>query len=100
MTINDKRTDKSTPWAYVVFTDSFMSGWGQAKGGRSLYALAVSNPDEETTVTNNGKRRGEMKRPRTVKPNKDGLPSSRLYRDDHMSVVDKSCAARWYSCQG
>jgi len=91
--IRDERTDKSAV-GYVVFTDSFMSGWGHAEGGRSLYALAVSGgpltSDECITVLRNGKDRSEMKRGRYVRK----LP--RLGPKDHMSVVDKTIAPRWY----
>ena len=94
--VNDRRTDKSTPWAYVVFTDKFMSGWGDAPG-RSLYALAVSDPNEEAIVLANGRARSEMKRPRTVvRFRADGTPAVKMHEGDHLSVTDKADASRWY----
>jgi hypothetical protein len=95
--INDKRKNKEAPWAYVVFTDSFMSGWGWAKGGRSLYALAVANPKEADIVLANGRHRTDMQRGRIVALTKaDGTPKVRLGANDHMSIVDRAQAARWY----
>lgn len=87
---NDSRTDDERRFqVFVVFTDSFMSGWGQAPR-RSLYALAC--PDHRTAeiVLDNGKRRSEMKRGRIT----GALPRTRP--GDHLSVVGPSEAARWY----
>lgn len=88
--IDDRRSDTSKPWAFVVFTDSFLSGWGYAQGGRSLYALAVRNPKEAEIVLANGRCRTEMKRGRITK----NLP--RLRSGDHLAVVDRHEANRWY----
>ena len=92
-TIVDERADKSAV-GYVVFTDSFLSGWGGADGGRSLYAIAVSGgpltSNECITVMRNGKARTDMKRGRYVRK----LP--RLGARDHLTIVDQSVAPRWY----
>ncbi len=89
--VNDRRKDKTTPWAFVVMTDAFMSGLGKANG-RSLYALAVSNPDEAKRVMDNASRRREMKRVRLVQ----NLRNVKLKRGDHLSIADRNDAARWY----
>ncbi len=92
--INDRRSDESVPWGFVVFTDSFMSGWGGAQGGRSLYALAVCSPKEAETVLASGKHRTEMKRGRLV----TALP--RLRAGDHLSITDREESPRWYEVDG
>lgn len=97
MKVEDRRANKEAPWAYVVCTDDFMSGWGGASGGRSLYAVAVSDPAEAEVVMANAKGRSEMKRPRLVSRFKaDGTPKVTMRRGDHMAVVDKATAERWY----
>ncbi len=93
-TIKDDRGNKSTPWGFVVCTDTFLSGWGGASEGRSLYALAVDNDDEAWMVLNNARDRSDMKRVRFVKT----LP--KLRAGDHLSIVDRTCAARWYEVGG
>lgn len=97
--IVDARTDgAAAPWGFVVFTDSFLSGWGQAEGGRSLYALAVSSPEEADTVLASGKRRTDMKRGRIVRTFK-GLCKGTRERD-HLMIVDRGEASRWYEPNG
>ena len=78
------------PIGYVVATDSFMSGWGGAKGGRSLYAIAVTSRDEIDVVMDNMKARSEMKRVRyNLSP-----PATRP--GDHLKISDKSTAPRFF----
>ena len=97
-TIDDQREDKSEPWAFVVFTDSFMSGWGSAFGGRSLFALAVDGPSEGETVLANGKNRSEMKRGRIVKGLRVLIRS--VKPNDHLSIRDRQESDRWYQPNG
>ena len=85
----DRRADKSKPWGWVVFTDSFLSGWGEAPR-RSLYALAVQDHKEAELVLANGKRRSDMKRGRIT----GSLP--RLHNGDHLAIVDRKDAGAWY----
>lgn len=88
---NDQRADPSAkPYGYVVFLDTFLSNWGEAKGGKSYYALAVDSEAEAYTVLANGRARTEMKRGRFSR----SLP--RIGPHDHLSVVDKTVAPRWY----
>lgn len=95
--INDQRTERKDgefAYGFVCFTDSFLSNWGEADGGRSLYCLEVANDDEAYTVLANGKARSDMKRGRFVKhidTVKRGLRSR-----DHLSIADKTVAKRWY----
>ena len=92
-TIKDTRGDKRTPWGYVVMTDACMPGWGGAPR-RSLYALAVNTPEERRIVEENAHDRSEMKRIRF----NFALP--KLYPGDHIHIVDRHDAARWYTPGG
>ena len=95
-TIDDRRKDTSRPWAWVLMTDSFMSGWGHAQG-RSLFALAVNTGEEADLVLTAASNRSEMKRPRLVLTLKaDGTPKMRLYEGDHLSLRDRGECSRWY----
>lgn len=100
MEINDRRTDKTRPKGYVVFTDKFMSGWGCAPG-TSYYALAFNDYEEANILLENGSRRSEMKRGRIVTTlRKDGTPRVRGTDRDHLSVTDRTDASRWYERGG
>ena len=98
---HDRRHDRSRPWGWVVFTDSFLSGWRGMDGSDiglpdvSVYALAVSGPEEAAVVLANGRARSEMKRGRIV----DGrrLPGRSRYGERvHVSMVDRGQAGAWY----
>lgn len=91
--INDKRQDKAEPAGFVVFTDSFMSGWGKAPG-RSLYALAFQTSEEADVLWNNGYDRSDMKRGRILHSERDLLRT--VKPGDHLSIVDRDTAASWY----
>ena len=103
-TINDRRNNVETTtdrhgnclpiYGYVVFTDSCLIGWGLAEGGRSIYAVAVANGDEEITVLNNVKDRTDMKRGRFV----TDLKGIRLGKNDHLRITDRAGAPRWFVC--
>lgn len=88
--INDNREDKSTPYAFVSMTDTFLSGWGLASQGRSIYVLAVANEEEADIVIRNGISRPEMKYVRVTRR----IPRPKI--GDRVSVVDRSMAAAWY----
>lgn len=79
---------------FVVCHDTFMSGWGGAKDGRSFYALAILEQDQIETVIDNAHARSEMKRPRFTQE----LPE--LGRNDHLKIVGPSKASRWYEPGG
>lgn len=92
--IDDNRQDKSHPMGWVCMTDRFLSGWGLAGGGRSLYCIAVHSSDEADIVEDNALRRTDMMRVRFQR----NLPG--LRDGDHMSIVDRGCASRWYEPNG
>ncbi len=94
MILDDRRHNADGCWGFVCFTDNFMSGWGKASRGRSLYCLAVRDHKEAEIVLDNGRNRSEMKRGRIQR----NLP--KLYPGDHCAVVDKRQAARWYEQGG
>lgn len=104
-TVNDKRTaaEKAATAGFVVFTDTFMSGWG----GASFYALAVlkgprtdthdgRDPNQGDVLFRNGERRSDMKRGRYV--------SGSTYRPGrtcaHLTIVGPTAAPRWYEPHG
>ena len=96
--IEDRRTDKGRkPAGYMVATDAFMSGWGGASGGRSLYAVACYTGEEADIVEDNFRNRTEFRRVRWVlSMNKDGTPRVKMGRGDHLAVVDAGGAASFY----
>lgn len=92
----DRRGTLRDPWGFVVFVDAHLSGWGTAKGGRSLYALAVQSHVESDRVIENGLRRGDMRRPKIVTT----LSSLPMRSHDHLTIVDRATARRWYEKGG
>ena len=96
--VNDRRTEdeKRRTTGYIVATDRCLSGWGLARGGRSLYALAILDHDMAMaeTVEENMSNRGDMLR---VRFNID-LP--RLRAGDHLSIAGPSEAGRHYERGG
>jgi len=104
MTERNLRYAGAKPWAFVVCTDSFLSGWGKADGGRSLYALPVASEEEARIVLANARARSDMRRPRIVSRmrTRGGFwePIVRLGAADHLSVPDREEASRWYERGG
>lgn len=95
-TVEDRRTEeeKAATRLFVVATDSALSGWGSARGGRSLYALACRSEDEAATVEANLRRRPEMRRVRICHT----FPRAKSC--DHLAVVGKTTAERHYRAGG
>ncbi len=98
-TIDDRRSDedRENTVYLVVATDRFMSGWGKAENGRSLFAVPCSGLEQAKIVLDNMKHRSEMKRcrivlARTYRPH--------LRRGDHYSIRDMSDCSRFYSPGG
>ena len=89
----DHRTpeQKAATVCFVVATDSFMSGWGQAKG-RSIFAVPCRSMQEAFIVEDNMRHRSEMKRVRIV--GADYRP--RLYNGDHLSIRAMDDVSRFY----
>jgi hypothetical protein len=93
--LNDRRGERPGgyyAYGFVIATDTFLSGWGQAQGGKSYYAIEVENETEAYIVMDNLKHRGDMKRIRFVKT----LKNIRLGPRDHLSVTDKFNAPRYF----
>lgn len=97
-TINDRRDQTLPSWGFVVATDKFMSGWGGAAKGRSLYAISVENAKEADTVFASFKRRSEMKYVRIVRDIYRVKKAMR--RGDHLSIADKTTADRFFEANG
>ena len=93
--IEDDRKVKGG-FGYVIFTDKFMSGWGHASGGRSLYALEVNDLNDIDILLANGKARSDMKRGRYVR----SLRNVKLGAKDHLRIVNREQASRWYEPHG
>ncbi len=62
--IKDERTkEQKEQLKYIVFAhDKFMSGWGMAKGGRSLCAWAVESESDRDKILDWLERRSDMSR--------------------------------------
>ena len=67
MELNDDRTEaqKRTHTCLIAGTDSFLSGWGKAEGGKS-YAVWACKPEHMQNVWRWVKNRNDMKRVRRV----------------------------------
>ena len=76
MTIIDDRNDlqKNTHVWAVVATDKFMSGWGGAKGGKSIVAWAVDDLSKTSKLFDWVNNRSEMKYANVVNLNKYRSP--------------------------
>ncbi len=97
-TIDDRRSeaDKAATAFFVVATDRFMSGWGRAQGGRSLFAVPCKDMAQARIVEENMRHRSEMKRVRIVAA---GYRPA-LRRGDHYSIRDMSDCSRFYTPGG
>jgi hypothetical protein len=62
--INDERTkEQKQQLKYIVYAhDKFMSGWGQAKDGRSLCAWAIETESQKDRMLNWVENRSDMTR--------------------------------------
>jgi hypothetical protein len=83
-------TVRSPRHGYVVATDKFMSGWGHARR-KSYYVIAVDSQAEADVVLANMAHRSEMKRVHQARMLPDVRPG------DHMHIVDKRKAARFFN---
>lgn len=102
--IDDQRKEAGIPWAFVVATDRFLSGWGLAPR-RSLFALECNGPKEAQTIIDNMKARSDMKRPRIVgivyrKGMKRYMPRVRIFSGDHLSIRERAECPRFYTAGG
>lgn len=51
---------------YVTMTDTFMSGWGPAKGKTAIYCIECDDYDQAEIVAANAELRPEMQRVKIV----------------------------------
>ena len=88
-TVTERKQIPDAP-CYVLAHDTFMSGWGDARGKQNTVILPCDSYQEAETVSDNARRRGDQKRIRIV-GNKPRLQSHILY-----SLLTKDNAATWY----
>jgi len=94
--MDDCRQDKTVPQGYVVATDAFLSGWGPARGGKSIFAVAYHDEREAEAIEIAMRGRSEMKRVRRVTTlDAQGLPRTGG-PGDHVSVRDRGDAEEFY----
>ena len=89
--VKDDRTqaEKHETIGFVVATDSFMSGWGGAEGGKSFVARPIRSREELDMVTEAFEGRAEFKRVRFVlgKVTKEGrVYKPRMQAGDQLHV--------------
>lgn len=91
-TIQDDRTpeEKAKTIGFMVATDRFLSGWGNAPG-RSIVAVPVVSFSDRETVENRLNLRNEMKRVRFVGPSY----RPRLYPGDHLHIYNTKHSFRY-----
>jgi len=82
-------------WGYVTATDSFMSGWGKARGKKNKVILPVKSLREAEVVAQNARNRSDMKYVsiRRTKPNA-------AERGVLWSLMNRKNAAQWYKRGG
>ena len=83
---------------FVVFTDTFLGGWGGASGGRSLLAFAVKTEDEIDNVLRAGGNRTDMI-DGWVCPDLKNLHAFAC-EGDHLAIRDQEGCSRWYKTDG
>ena len=86
-TIQDDRAEaeKDVTIGFVVATDKFMSGWGQARSGRSIVARPVRDTEECDRVMRLFEDRDEFKRVRYAS-GREYKP--RLRSGDHLHIYN------------
>ena len=96
METEDRRTPEEVALTvgFVVATDSFMSGWGDAPR-HSYFAVPFRSWDHARVITENMQDRSEMKRIRTV--DKDYRPSG---EGVHLSICSLETAERVWLVPG
>lgn len=92
-TITERSQIPDAP-VYVLCNDSFMSGWGQARGRVNTIILPCADTHEASIVMENAAARSDQKRIRMVGA-KPRLRPGILY-----SLLTKDGADRWYTRGG
>lgn len=88
-TITERSEIPDAP-CYVLANDSFMSGWGHARGKINTVILPCKTRQEAQSVEDYANCRSEMKRVRVV-CNKPRLRKGHLY-----SLLTRDNATAWY----
>lgn len=98
MIVQDDRTPTEVEQTigFLVATDSFMSGWGEAPG-RSIVACPVVSSDDAAAVEKVFDRRSEFKRVRWI-AGQHYTP--RLRRGDHLHIYDTQRSFRRVAAGG
>ncbi len=92
--LTDDRTEEEVnkTIGFIIATDKFMSGWGDAPG-KSVVAIPFVSCEDMEVVRERMERRAEMKRIRVVY-NKNYRP--RLYKGDHLHIYNTSTSFRYH----
>lgn len=92
-TLVDDRTEEEVnkTKGFVIATDNFMSGWGQAPG-KSIIAVPFVSADDMDVIMLRMNRRTEMKRIRCVR-GKHYKP--RLSANDHLHIYNTTDSMRY-----
>lgn len=91
--IQDDRTtaEKAATICFIVATDNFLSGWGQA-AKRSIVAVPIINDDDRQKVWLRMTVRKEMKRIRIITGN---VYRPKLYPGDHLHIYNTTNSFRY-----
>ncbi len=86
MIIKDDRTPEevTNTIGFVIATDKYMSGWGDAKG-KSVVAVPFTSEQDKEKILNRMNLRNEMKRVR-ITYGKQYKPN--LRQDDHLHIYN------------
>jgi hypothetical protein len=93
MTIT-KSAEIPKSWGYVLANDSFLSGWGPATDKINTVILLVASYEEAMIVTENARRRSDMRRVRIV------CTKPRMRQHVLYSLMNRESAHRWYEKNG
>jgi len=93
-TITSRSEIPSAPF-YVTCTDTFLSGWGEAKNKTNRLILPCANFFEARIVEQNANNRTDQKNVRICSTKPRLRPTGYLYQ-----VMDREEASRWYKMGG
>jgi hypothetical protein len=93
--ITDSSQVPAAPF-YVTCTDTFLSGWGEARGKLNRLIFPCNDHDEAVAVATNARSRTDMKKVSVIES-----PFSPRFDDSILwQVMDRDLAARWYTPGG
>ncbi len=91
-----KQSDIPEAVCYVMATDTFMSGWGEAAGKLNTVVLPCDSKAEAEIVAENARNRTDMDCVRIC----SGPPRVELRSLHLISVMCREDASRWYEVNG